>query len=180
MGKWLMHKNEITAQASSAVLHFKDINGTLYLSTKGKYKHFLVLDKIPFKVELKFVKKAGYKNLSYQNHGDIVGNYKDIIPLYQKKMAPGMFGGSYLQWIITKTPVNLKIESRNKIILSGKELLSPVTYHYTVSGDVVYINGSADIFNYSGNTLKGNYIIVKHKNKIALVSEQNKSIYFIK
>ncbi|MHB1679745.1 MAG: hypothetical protein ACYCTB_04440 [bacterium] len=180
MGKWLMHKNRITMQASSAVLHFKYINGALYLSTKGKYKHFVVIDKIPFGLTTKFVKKSGYQLLSNQNNSNIVGNYKGYISLSQKKMASGFFGGSYLQWVASKTPVDLKIKGKNKVILSAKKLFSPVTYRYIVSGDVVSITGSAEVFNYSGNTLKGKYLILKHKNKIALVSAQDKSIYFIK
>jgi hypothetical protein len=179
MGKWLMHKDRITAQASSAVFHFKYINGALYLAYKGKYKHFSVFDKIPFKVAFKFVKTSEYKALSNQNHSDIAGNYKGVLSLFHKKMAPGLFG-SYLQWVAVKTPITLSIKGRNKVILSDKKLFSPITYRYTVSGDVISISGSADVFNYSANTLKGKYLILMHKNKIALVSSQNKSIYFIK
>ena len=179
MGKWIMHKNRITMQASSAVLHFKYLNGALYQVVKGKYKHFVVIHKIPFESTSEFVKKSGYQALSNQNHSNIVGNYKGYFSLSQKKMTSGFFG-SYLQWVAAKTPVDLKIKGKNKVILSGKKLFSPVTYRYTVSGDVVSINGSADVFNYSANTLKGKYLILRHKNKIALVSSQNKSIYFIK
>jgi hypothetical protein len=179
MGKWLMHKGRITAQASSAVLHFKYINGALYLVTKGKYEHFIVIDKIPFKVALKFVKKSEYKALTNQNHSDVAGNYKGVISLSQKKMEPGFFG-SYLQWVAAKTPVDLTIKARNKVIMSGKKLFSPVSYRYAVSGDIVTITGSSNVFNYSGNTLDGQYMIIKHKDKTALVSVSDKSIYFIK
>ena len=182
MGKWYIHKNRITMQADSAVLHFKYLNGALYLKVKGKINHFEVIDKIPFKVDLIFVKKFQLKSLANQNHGLVQGKFKGIMSIYQKKMEQGMFGGSYLQWVSSNKPVILTISGKNKILLSSKNkhLFRPEKYRFKIYGDIMTISRSRTIFNYSGNTIDGQYFILKHKNDVALVNLANKAAYFIK
>ena len=180
MGKWYMHKNRITMQIDSSVLHWKYLNGSLYLKIKGKTKHIEVIHKIPFKVSFKFVKKYQLKTIASNNRNAVIGIFKGVIPVYRKKMEPGFFG-SYMQWASSKTPVVLTIKGKNKVILSSKKKnFSPVKYRFKVYGDLLTISGSRSIYNYSGNSIDGDYLILKHKQYVALVNASNKRNYFIK
>jgi hypothetical protein len=180
MGKWYMHKNRITMQIDSSVLHWKYLNGVLYLKVRGKIHRIEVIHKIPFKVSTKYVKKYQLKTITSNNHNAVIGKFKGEMQVYSKKMEPGFFG-SYMQWVSSKTPVVLTIKGKNKVILSSKKKnFSPVKYRFKIYGDVLTISGSRNIYNYNGNSIDGAYIILKHKNYLALVNTVYKSRYFIK
>ncbi len=180
MGKYYMHKNRITMQIRSFVLHLENLNGSLYIKTRGKIKHIEVIHKIPFRLTMRYVKKYQLKTITSNNHNAVLGTFKGVMPVYSKKMEPGFFG-SYMQWVSSNMPVVLTLTGKNKLILSSKKKkFSSVKYRFKVYGDSITITGSRNLYNYSGNSLDGKYFILKHKQYVAIVNMSNKKLYFIK
>ena len=179
-GKWYLHKNRILLQVNSSVINMIYNNGSLFLRSKGKIKHLQVVRKIPFMISFKFVKKGMFKSITQNNYNSVVGTYKGYMDLYKKKMEPGFFG-SYAEWVPSKKPIIVKITGNKRLILSSKgKSFSPVKYRFKISGDVLKVIGGSNIFGYSSNTLDGSYLILKHKNKIALASVKNTTFALIK
>ena len=101
-----------------------------------------------------------------------------FLPLLLIIICCGLLSTEAAQTIATTQPIS----GKNKILLSSKNkhLFRPEKYRFKIYGDIMTISGSRTIFNYSGNTIDGQYFILKHKNDVALVNLANKAAYFIK